>query len=254
MAHVSLADLVHDLGEALEAELDSIVRLVRRSASFAASRGAEGVRLSVELSPVHGEEGAAVEDPSGELLREELQTALQALENAAEEKASLEARLVEAERARQKTNAALTRLRARLKELDEGARESRDLESGAQIANAELEAAISRERIARTAAEASLAMLEREHQALRNDLADSREARQLGDEALAESRQLNADLQSELAEVWRLLRETRPGDPLAITLDVSDADRRQNVERVQAKIIDAREIFKRRRNRWPVAI
>jgi hypothetical protein len=34
----------------------------------------------------------------------------------------------------------------------------------------------------------------------------------------------------------------------------SEGDRREGIERVQAKIIDARELFKRRSGRWPVAI
>jgi hypothetical protein len=44
---------------------------------------------------------------------------------------------------------------------------------------------------------------------------------------------------------------------MAITLtmghDADGANRREGVERVQAKILDARERF-RRRSRWPIAI
>jgi chromosome segregation ATPase len=247
------------MSEALEKEIESLMTLARGGAFVHASREPEGIRLSLEIrtgparmaNPVATLEAALAE------LQAERDEVLQELERATGEKTAIAARALQAEHARATAEAAVKRLKFRIKELEKAARKvgasepPEDLRPDLEAARTELQG----ERIGRAAAEASLAMLQREHETLRGDLLNAREAEAVAAAALAESRQLSADLQAELFELWRVLRETRPGDPLAITLNVEEPLRRQNVERVQAKIIDAREIFKRRRNhRWPIAI
>jgi chromosome segregation ATPase len=252
MAQVPLADFLRDLGDALEQEIDSLVRLARRSAAVNVRREADGIRLSVEISTTA--DGVILSSEVQDRLRRELTEALAGLSEEAADRASLSDRLAGAERKAAAGDAALKRLKSRLKQLQkasESAAEPNVLSRRLE----ELQTEVAQERLARAAVEASLTILEHEREAAFTELADTRASRQTLEAELDDALRLIDDLRTELADVWDLLREARPGDAMAITLSATEIDRREGVERVQAKIIDARQLFKRRRgHRWPIAI
>jgi chromosome segregation ATPase len=259
MAQIPLADVVRDVGEAIEQEFDALKAIARRSAAFRATREAEMLRLTLELG--NRDAWAAATAPAGGEspldLRAERDDAVLKLAEATGENKALAGRAVEAERARVAAEAALRRARAHARDLEKAASVVDGGGASLQAVQASLDALraeLQLEHLARAAADASLALLEREHDALRGDLADSRRRSDATELALSETRQLNDDLQAELGELWRILRETRPGDTMSLNITVPEGERREGVERVQAKIIDARERFKRRNHRWPLAI
>jgi len=266
MSQIPWAGILKDLSEALERELEAALRLARRAASLEATREPHAITLTLQVRTGGPERAPAAARPSSELdqLRTERDRTLVMLEGALAEKRSLEARMAGAEQSRKSAESSLRRLKARVKELETAARvmqapapagrrddqELRELRSALDALRSQLK----QERIARSAAEATLAFAERERARLQEQLEGARQEREASEEALLETRRLADDLQTELGELWRVLRDTRPGEPLAINLNLSDSAMRQGVERVQAKIIDARELFKRRNHRWPIAM
>lgn len=260
MAELPRADIVKDLSEALEQELDSALRVATNAVSLQASRETEGVRMSIEVKttldlPVNTL--SPVEEAELGHLQSERDEALRSLGEALREKIALTERLSEAEAARKAAENSLRRLKARVKELETGQpasgadpAELQQLRQSVETLRSEIE----RERIAHAAAQAALAFAEREWDTIRAEIDGAHAARESAEQALEESRRLAEDLQAELAELWRVLRDTRPGEPMAINLSVSEGVRRAGTERVQAKIVDVRELFRRRSHRWPVGI
>ncbi|HEY7269137.1 MAG TPA: hypothetical protein VH951_04860 [Dehalococcoidia bacterium] len=259
MAQLPWSEFVRDMGDVLEQEVDSLVAAARRKAIFHASRDDDVIRLTLEVA-VGSAIIADADDVRDaiEAMRAERDEALRALDAANGAQAVLASSAEGAGRRRAAAQSALRRARARIKELEETLRLAAEAAASRHVSaevggRADLEEA----RIGRAAAEASLAMLERAHAQVRLDLAHARESAAATEKEVSALRDLNADLQAEIAELWRVLRDTRPGEPLSIMLQAPPADadgRREGVERVQAKIIDARERFKRRSHRWPIAI
>ncbi len=260
MAQVPWAGVLTDLRAALEQEVDAAMRLARRAASVEARRDAASIRLAIE---VHTRPASShlMPPPSGtpiiERLRSEREAAVLDLAHALRERSGLAERIVQAEAARKAAEGAARRIRARVRALEAGGCPS----PGHQAEIGELRAALEevrseleRERIARAAAEASLVFAERERESLREGLNDARQSRDEAQADVREARRSAAEMQSELAAVWRVLRETGAGEIMPLNVEISDDARREGVDRVQAKIIDARELFKRRSHRWPVAI
>jgi hypothetical protein len=240
MPDLPLPDLLRELAAALEDPSHDEGRSELDAIRFALEVRA-GSRPAVE------ELGAAVQR-----LQSERDRAVEMLETALADKHALEAKLATSERSRKWALSARRRLRARLA----GLQPSKDPGAGASAPEPPVADAkqIEEERIARAAAEASLAYAESDRRRLQAALEGAMSSREAAAAELEEARRLIEDLQAELGELWRVMRETRPGEPLLINVKASEGDRREGIERVQAKIIDARELFKRRSGRWPVAI
>jgi chromosome segregation ATPase len=255
MAQLPWAEIIADVSEALGRELDSLVDLARRTASFQASRDTDAIRLALVIRTARA---GALEGRGGSAAAPRVDALADALATIRAERAEKEAlagRAAETEKALREAEASLRQMRERLAALEAAAaRDDAPALEEARRALDGLRSDLAAERIARTAAEASLSMLEREHEALRASLQEAVAAR---DEALAmldDSRRLADDLRSEVVELWRVLRETHPGDPLSISIRADFESRRDGVERVQAKVLDARELFRRRSHRWPIAV
>jgi hypothetical protein len=256
MPNLPLSDVLRQLAAALEDELDAA-----RGSDESDERGlaARAVRVALELragrSEAVEELGAAVER-----LQAERDRALEMLESALAAKHDLEGRLETSQRSRKWALASRRRLRARLQSIERPVASESEPPAPvpavrqAEPANDALRVALEQERIARAAAEASLAYSESDRQRLQAALDEAQGGRASLEGELRDARALVDDLQAEIGELWRVLRETRPGEPLLINVKASEGDRREGIERVQAKIIDARELFKRRSGRWPVAI
>ncbi|HXH22336.1 MAG TPA: hypothetical protein VNN10_09920 [Dehalococcoidia bacterium] len=247
-----LEEILRHLAAWLENELHSDPASPQSAAAPPAARFAVELRLGSREAVQ--ELGAAVDR-----LQSERDRAIEMLETALADKHTLEERLAAAMRSRKWALAARRRLLMRLRAIEaqaapgEGAGLPAVPHEAATVTDA-LRAELETERVARAAAEASLAYSEADRQRLERELARAASLQAELEDQLRAARRLNDDLQAELGELWRVLRETHPGEPLSISLSVSEGDRREGVERVQAKILGARELFKRRSGRWPVAI
>jgi small-conductance mechanosensitive channel len=254
--------ILKDLTEALEQELDAAMRLARRTASVEAVKEPHTIRLAVELRTNLAEQDILEAAAEHEQLRADREQALSLLDAARQEQTSLRDQLSAADGARKAAEGSLKKLRGRLKELEALPAPSSSVSASEGDASGEhsalvagLRAALERERIARMAAEADLSFVEGERDRLMREVEDSRQDAVLARAAADELRRLADDLHAELMELWRVLRETRPGDTFSINLSLSDSGtRRAGVERMQSKVIDARELFKRRSQRWPLAM
>jgi DNA repair exonuclease SbcCD ATPase subunit len=255
MAQLPWAEIIADVSEALGRELDSLVELARRTASFQASRETDAVRLSLVIRTARTGAVAAGGGTPALARAGALADALATIRAERADEEALAGRAAETEKALREAEARLDQMRVRLAELEAAAaRDGAPALEDARRAIDGLRSDLAAERIARAAAEAGLAMLEREHEALRASLQEAVAARDEALTLLEDSRRLADDLRSEVVELWRVLRETHPGDPLSISIRADFESRRDGVERVQAKVLDARELFRRRSHRWPIAV
>ena len=254
MAQLPWSDFVREMGDVLERQVDSLLSAASRKAAFKATRDDDVLRLTMEVSVgAAGLAGAADSTSAATLQSAEQDEALASLEAPRDAHVALTRRVEKAEQRRKALQASLKQAKLRINELQDVAQQSQAVE---RPEHHETVRELQQERIGRAAAEASLAILEREHAQVRRDLEHERERLATNEDDMAALGRLNSDLQSEIAELWRVLRDTHPGEPMSILLHAppQESGRRQGVERVQAQIIDARERFKRRSHRWPIAI